>query len=275
MMKEELDLNTIKERSLEILKFIDHTCKELNLRYYLAAGTLLGAVRHKGFIPWDDDIDIMMPRDDYEKLVCRFPKNDNFSFITFHNTDNIYCPYGKIIDKCTIKIEPLREKYLTIGVDVDVFPIDNYPNNYEEAILWCDKIKRIQKKKDSLLEPYTKGRNFVRSLMRNLLVFFNHIVDDIGIVSVKKYVIQLDSLSQKYNSVATNYCGIAAIAAYGSKKRNRKEVFADSVDVEFEGYAFPAPSGYDEYLRDYYGDYMQLPPLEKRQTHHVYKAYLK
>lgn len=274
-MKEELDLKTIKERSLEILKFIDKTCKELNLRYYLAAGTLLGAVRHRGFIPWDDDIDIMMPRDDYEKLIHSFPKNDNFAFLNVHNTNNIYCPYGKIIDKCTIKIEPLRAKYLTVGVDVDVFPLDNYPNDYEEAALWCDEIKKIQRKKDSLLEPYGRGRNFVRTIMRNLIVFYNHIIDELGIVSVKRYVVQLDILSKRYNSVATDYCGIAAIAAYGVNKRNRKEVFADSVDVEFEGYTFPAPSGYDEYLRDYYGDYMQLPPLEKRQTHHVYKAYWK
>ena len=169
----------------------------------------------------------------------------------------------------------MRAKYLTVGVDVDVFPLDNYPNDYEEAALWCDEIKKIQRKKDSLLEPYGRGRNFVRTIMRNLIVFYNHIIDELGIVSVKRYVVQLDILSKRYNSVATDYCGIAAIAAYGVNKRNRKEVFADSVDVEFEGYTFPAPSGYDEYLRDYYGDYMQLPPLEKRQTHHVYKAYLK
>ena len=82
-------------------------------------------------------------------------------------------------------------------------------------------------------------------------------------------------MAQKYNNKETDYCGIAVIAAYGIKKRNRKKIYSEGVEVLFEGHSFPAPKGYDEYLADYYGDYMRLPPKEKRVTHHNYKAYWK
>ena len=275
MKQQELSLSEIKEISLSILKFVDKVCKEKNLTYYLAAGTLLGAVRHKGFIPWDDDIDIMMPRNDYEKLVREFPASADYKFINLHNCQNFPFAFGKIIDLKTIKKEPLRRKYQNQGVEIDVFPIDNYPDDIEEAQKWCETIGRTQNTILMLSAPYAKGRNFIRTIARNLLIAFRHFLDDTHIVHVPKMVIQLNELSQKYNKRDTHYCGIAAIAAYGVKKRNRSDVFSNQVYVEFEGNQYPAPIGYDEYLSDYYDDYMQLPPIEKRKTHHSYKAYWK
>jgi len=275
MELQELSLSEIKERSLLVLKFVDKVCKDRGITYYLAAGTLLGAVRHKGFIPWDDDIDIMMPRSDYERLIREFPVNDDFEFMTLHNCQHFPFAFGKIIDLKTLKKEPLRKKYQNQGVEIDVFPIDNYPDDLKEAEEWCNTIKKTQDKMLRICAPYAMGRNLFRTIVKNIIVALVHLLDDIKIVSAHRLVIQLDKLSQKYNSQVTHYCGIAAIAAYGVKKRNRNDVFSGKAFLEFEGNNYPVPIGYDEYLTDYYGDYMKLPPVEKRQTHHLYKAFWK
>lgn len=268
-----MSLNEIKKCSLSILKYVDKVCKDNKISYYLAAGTLLGAVRHKGFIPWDDDIDIMIPRRDYEKLKLIFPQNDRYSFLTYHNTPNFPFAYGKIIDKNTIKREFLRPKYQLTGVDIDVFPIDNYPDDFEEANKWCNLIKKANDTVTNICSPYVKGRNIPRMILRNTLVLFRHFLDDTNIKTSRRYIKKLDYLSQYYNKIETGYCGIASISAYGIKKRNHRTVFEGSIDIEFEGSMFPAPIGYDDYLKDYYDNYMELPPVEKRATHHKYKAY--
>ena len=113
---------------MSMLKEIDSFCRTNGITYYLAFGTLLGAVRHQGFIPWDDDIDIMMPRKDYERFEQAFSSVKNYRFLTKNNTENFPYPYGKVIDTRTVKKEPLRTRYQVIGLDIDVFPIDNYPN---------------------------------------------------------------------------------------------------------------------------------------------------
>lgn len=275
MEEKRMTLKEVRECSLNILLFVDKICKEQGLRYYLAAGTLLGAIRHGGFIPWDDDIDIMMPRKDYEKLIQNFPANETYAFLSLNNNSNIPYAYGKVVDKRTRKLELLRSKYQVIGVDIDVFPIDNYPNDLDDAIAWCNEIKNIQLRANFISATYSKGRNILRTIMRNLIVLFYHVLDYIGIFTVNKSILKLNDLSQKFNDIETDYCGIAAISSYGVKKRNHKKIYEDSIDVSFESYKFPAPIGYVDYLIDYYGDYMTLPPIEQRKTHHSFVAYWK
>lgn len=264
-----------REIQMSMLKEIDSFCRTNGITYYLAFGTLLGAVRHQGFIPWDDDIDIMMPRKDYERFEQAFSSVKNYRFLTKNNTENFPYPFGKVIDTRTVKKEPLRTRYQVIGLDIDVFPIDNYPNESEEAKRWCQKISSTQKTLYKTFVPYSKGRTIFRTIVKNTITAFFHLIDDLGICSVKRLVSKIDAVSQQYNSLETKYCGIAVISTYGERKRNRKEIYASSVDVPFEGSLFSAPIGYDEYLTDTYGDYMQLPPIEKRKTHHLNMVYWK
>lgn len=275
MSPKQLTQQEIKDISLEILKYVDLICRENDITYFLTAGTLLGAVRHKGYIPWDDDIDIMLPRKDYDKLFREFPTDGSYKFLTANNTKHFPFAYGKIIDTRTVKIEGIRAKYGTLGVDIDVFPIDNYPDDYHEAETWCNSIIRLNKRLYKRLSLFSHGGTLVNTIIQSLLVLFYRFLDNSGICSVKQLVKKIDVLSKKYNFVNTNYAGFTAIGAYGVKKRNRKEVFQASIPLEFEGCVFSAPIGYDEFLTNLYGDYMSLPPVEKRKPHHRVKAYWK
>ena len=270
----EMSLNEIKNCTLDILKWVSVFCDEHNIKWWLCGGTLLGAVRHRGFIPWDDDIDIMLPRSDYEKLFRMFPNNGRYLFLTSENTNDFPYAYGKIIDTETIKLEPLPKKYQKIGVDIDVFPIDNFPENDIDSLLLCDAIANRQDKLQRMLARFSKRSTFIKTIGYNLILFPYILLRKSNIVNVAKYTHEIQDLSQKYNGEETGYKGIIAIAHYGIKEKNESEVYAQTVNVVFEGNEYPAPIGFQAYLRRLYGDnYMQLPPIEKRVTHHSYKAF--
>ena len=272
----EMTLDEIKTCSLGVLDFVDKVCKENHLQYFLCDGTLLGAVRHKGFIPWDDDIDIMMPRKDYEKLFQVWPKNDRYAVLNYKNTKDLPYAYGKSIDLRTIKIEPIKVKTAQIGVDVDIFPIDGLPSDDEEAKLYYKKIERMQNRLTLQLSSFGKGSSFIRTLARNVRLFFLRIGDSLGITSLYKVTKRYDNLAQLYTGKNTGYCGITAISHYGVKEKNPVENYEIIKSVPFEGKDYPAPIGYADYLSRLYGkNYMQLPPVETRQTHHSYKAFWK
>lgn len=266
----------IKKCSIDILEYVDRFCQNNNINYYLCAGTMLGAVRHQGFIPWDDDIDIMLPREDYNKLFLCFPKEERYRFLTSDNTNDFPYAYGKIVDTLTIKLESLPKKYQKIGVDIDVFPIDNFPSGIKESYKLCLEIEMIDRKMSRLFSGYGRANSILRTIIHNILVPFRFFLRDIGVTPISKYVKQMQMLSQKYNTEETGYRGIICIAHYGTKERNDKSIYDSTVKLEFEGGYYPAPQGYKTYLKNLYGnDYMQLPPLEKRISHHNYRAFWK
>ena len=123
-MKKELSLEEKKKILVSILSEVHNFCDENNLKYFLPGGTLIGAVRHKGFIPWDDDIDIYMPRNDYEKFLCEFNKESERYQVISLKTDGYYLPFGKVIDTKTVLIENVDSDY-KMGIYLDIFPLDN------------------------------------------------------------------------------------------------------------------------------------------------------
>jgi lipopolysaccharide cholinephosphotransferase len=272
----EMTIQEIKGCSLGILDFVDNVCRENNLVYYLCGGTLLGAVRHEGFIPWDDDIDIMMPRRDYERLLDIWPRECQYKALYYKNTPDFPYAYGKIIDNRTIKIEPYRKKCRLIGVDIDVFPIDNLPDDDMETVKYYNAIAKIQSKLALQISTYRKGSTILRTVAKNGMRLYERIIESLGVTSIDKTTESFDRLAQKYNQTETEFCGITSISHYGIREKNPKSNFNTKVSVNFEGKEYPAPNGYADYLSRLYGkNYMQLPPVEMRHTHHSYKAFWK
>lgn len=264
----ELSLKENKQYQLEILKDVAKFCDETGLRYYIAYGTLIGAVRHKGFIPWDDDIDLQMPRPDYDKFIGTY-KSDIYKVIVPCDEMSKHSVV-KVIDTRTVKCEtgvkyqPGEEH----GIDIDIFPMDGQPE--------CEKeFKEYYKNKQSLLRKfhYTICDFKQYSTKAKIACFIPYIYSNL--ISRKGIMKRLHKVNKKFDYDSTRYVG-ATDSLYNSiNNRHPREWYNDTVCLEFEGCEFKAPVGYDAILRQMYGDYMTLPPEEKQTTHHSNKVYLK
>ncbi len=262
----ELSLSEIQEESLKVLKGIDTFCTENNIRYSLAFGTLIGAIRHHGFIPWDDDIDIAMPRPDYERFVktfhveglkCLAPEIGN-SFLTF----------GRIADTKRTRNQSLirwSEEEESVGIWVDVFPIDGEAEDFdtfmkESSSIWS-MVETNQRIRGGLLTPsfsFGFGWN-VRIIAKKLLYSWK---------SLDKIYKQIMQIIHRHPFVNSIYSGVMVYPIYKEHNRTKTGVFESYSKTEFEGGLFSCVSDYDEYLHDIYGDYMKLPPESKRVPNH-------
>lgn len=248
----------IQDISLEMLKEFIQICNKHNLRYFLLGGTCLGAVRHKGFIPWDDDIDVGMPRNDYNKF-CEIAQKELKDGLFFQNskTDKNYpMNFAKIRNSNTTFIETSISKIkVNHGVYLDIFPLDGYSNAKKDKFL-----NRIYNLRVGCIYKANTFKAFIKKLAKIILSFP-------FAVSYKKARDKRDALIQKYNfdesDLVTNYCG-----AWGDKEIVPRDYFSNGIEGEFEGLKVTLPEKYDLYLKHVYGDYMQLPPEEKRVTHH-------
>ena len=257
----------LKQIQLNILKEIHSFCVDNHLTYFLTGGTLLGAIRHKGFIPWDDDIDVAMFREDYEKFIRAFKSESGHVRIYSGLTDK-KCKYtfAKAIDTNTLLIEA-GDKSAPIGVFVDVFPIDSVCDDLE---LSKKIVKRNQMWK-TLYQLRFVHLNRRRKFIKNLCLAC--LLPILKLIPNRFFLKLLDRRFKKFecnnNSVyVANLCG-----AWGEKEITLRANFSSTVEVEFEGERFFAPVGYDTFLRNLYNDYMQLPPKEKQVSHHDFVAY--
>ena len=271
-MKKEIFLDDLKRIELSLLDALDSYCKENGLRYFLAYGTLLGAIRHKGFIPWDDDIDVFMPRRDYNILIDSFNKKtiDSEVKLLSHSIDKNYCiSVAKLINSNTVLNENVNLNF-DIGVYIDIFPLDNLSDDIKSARHRLKKGYRYNEQYALKVIKWRKGR----SIFKNLILMFGKLAL-IG-KPVSRIVEELEQYCCETKADSfTNYVGVMTGIPKSYFKIFKKELFEQPVLLKFEGKEYPAPIGSDIVLREIYGDYMQLPPIDKQVSHHVFEAWYK
>lgn len=256
--------NECKIYFLQVLKKIDKICKDNNINYYLAYGTFLGAVRHKGFIPWDDDIDILILRNDYNKLKEIIENGDfGLNFLDVYNCPETIYSYGKVCDTNTLLVENNFKKVPGLGAFVDVFPMDYLPNDVK-------KRKRFERKSLFLQKLITHsartGYDKTTSKKKNFLRCIAFIIGKF--INTRKAIIKLDKFNQKYNKTTTNFIGVPWSKSYPSYLFKETDLF------EFEKNYFLGPKNYDEVLKITYGNYLELPPIEHRIFKHDFECFL-
>lgn len=265
----ELNTTELREIQLDILKKVTSFCERRNINYSLYGGTLLGAIRHKGYIPWDDDIDISMPRPDYNRLIEDFHLiNDKNLKINAYEIDKKYpYPFIKVSDESTKLKEYLKVNY-SIGVNIDIFPIDGLP--YSDA-----KTNRIMREAMLLKKIFEIKWQKIR---RNREIYKNLILivakPFCKLLSIKFLLNRYIKLTSEYDYDTCDYIG-NIVWGYGRKERCEKECYGGYIRVNFENSTFYSMKGYDTYLRNVFNDYLQLPPVEKQVSNHNFKAYLK
>lgn len=265
----EITLEEIKILQMDVLSAIDEFCHENGIRYSMACGTLLGAIRHGGYIPWDDDIDIYIPREDYKKLIAEFPNTykGKIKLASLERDSEWEHPYAKAYDDRTILLEKANTKDV-IGVNIDVYPIDEVPDNDKDWFRY-DKKRRILQTMFALKFVKTSRS---RSLLRNIGVILAHVFT--VFLSTRKFAYKLDDFSQKNNSKGYGRY-FECCQGLLQKRPFSKNLFNSLVYIPFEDRLFMAFKDADKYLTNGYGNYMQLPPEEQRVTHHSFKAYWK
>ena len=258
---QKIDIDEMKQIQLNILSDVAEFCERNGLRYFLSGGTMLGAVRHKGFIPWDDDIDIQMPRPDYNRFIHEYAHK--YYEVCCWDTDKKYlCTYAKVSDRRTLLVEN-GEFGRKIGINIDVFPVDGLPEGDRKIdytiskmkILWglivCATVKDITKR--------TRMKKIEISIMRLFYKLFplQSYFTGLAIKTAQKYPFD------NSDKVATLVWG------YGQKEVISRSTAKEYVKCDFEGHQFNIPKNYEDYLMHIYGDYMKLPPESER----VYKHY--
>lgn len=272
-----------KQLALAILKSIADFCDKQGLRYYLAYGTMLGAVRHKGFIPWDDDIDIMMPREDYNKFLANYNGYNEFYRVCSIEKDDLY-PYtmAKVFDQRTkLQDFTLWKQYPYAGVFVDIFPIDGLPLTAEEQ----NKLFNYQQFLNLLVHGscmrYAFSHHYVdskdsctkiKALSRTILKFVA--ITLMHPLSTQKLVKKVNKEASKYPFETSTNVSVLIDCASGNKREILpREIFENPCSYHFEQYQFKGIANYDVYLTHLFHNYMEMPPVNRRLPHHNFKVY--
>lgn len=271
----ELTIQETQKVSLEILHTVSEICEKQDFRYALIYGTLIGAVRHKDYIPWDDDVDIMMPRPDYEKFLSYFKKHKEEypSLRVFNHQECKKYPYmiTRISDE-RYRIDMENEKPYGMGIFIDIYPYDGLGKTKEEAIKFGMKGDRLssfcyQATREHFAIETTTSR--IRKLVKYPFYFISKLIG-------KDYFQnKLEKLAGAKDYETSEYIGCVIWLSGGEKDIFKRSWFDETIRMPFGKYEFRVPKAYDEILRHTYGDYMQLPPEEDRIGHHYYKVYVK
>ena len=264
-----IEFDELKKLQLEILEKVHNFCAYNHINYTLSSGTLIGAIRHKGYIPWDDDIDIEMTRPNYNKFIKGFNGAYKELEVLCPELDwGYYAPYANVCDNRTILIEGDNgHNGRKVGIKIDVFPIDGLPDDENKCRSIFKKVNRyntFMMYKRYPLSYFRKG-NILKRNIKSCVWYLLHLVP-------------YSFFQKKLHKIATFYDfnkskNVGPILFMNNKCSINKEVFSKYQETQFEDKKFQIIQDYDIYLKALYGDYMQFPPEEKRVAHHNFEAY--
>lgn len=249
----------VRKIQLSILDYLKKVCEENQINYYLAYGSLLGAIRHQGYIPWDDDIDIWLVREDYEKLLKIFSNEGRYKLFENSIESSYLYPFAKLIDSETTLIEETDIKFEKLGVNIDIFPLDKIIANKNDLRMMkfyrkIYEIKSIKNKKERTIE-----KRIILKILKILFKFY----------SLENVIKKINYLSRKNENIEDGY---KYAFVFESENIFEKEDF-EVTDKLFEGKKYLIPKNFERVLEVIYGDYMKLPPKDKRKSHHSFIAF--
>jgi lipopolysaccharide cholinephosphotransferase len=256
-----LSLKEIQAGEFDILAKFKEICEAHSFLYFLTYGTLLGAVRHHGFIPWDDDIDVFMPRDDYQAFITLYKKQQSAfgGLVLFHYSiqKNYPYPIARLSDtRFSINYENVKDYGL--GLFLDIYPLDGAQYGFSK--------KRLSN--ENRLAEMAGFNKFIpsKSKIKNILKFPVYLFSKA--INLNRLLAKIDKLSQKNPYSRSEFVG----CPWDDLNAYPREWFCGNRSESFEGVLFSVPSNFDAFLRMVYGDYMKLPPVEDRVGHHFYTA---
>ena len=236
-----------------ILCDIEAFCRENNITYFLSGGSCLGAVRHKGFIPWDDDADLMMPREDYMRFLTEFEKKfgEKYTVGSLYNDATWQRQYARVWDNKS-KLVSTNVKDRTMGIFIDIFPIDGVPSGKLSQKFFFRYLDVMNALRNSCVKTEFLEHEKYRTLKNLVSVVTRHI-------SPRWFAIKLDNKARKYAFAKCSDVAASLAVHYGEKEIIPRNCMDKAVYLPFEKGEFPVPIGYEQYLSNLYGDYMTIP----------------
>lgn len=276
---EYLSIKEIQQESLVMMKEIHRFCQDNNIHYSLTAGTLIGALRHNGFIPWDDDIDVMMTRDNFDRF-CKEFRHENYE-VMVPGQNGYYLKFARVLDKEKTLIVDNTFPFSSrpTGLFIDVFPIDSCPEDlFETTAKNCTKFKLYSwEYRHSLhcIETF-KSANTIKNKLISALKWLKHFCSMLShkfsFKTLENQIQEESSFLRKLNSTPSDVYGGFAFAAFNYHNRYSKEWFEHYILKDFEDTKFYVINGYDGFLKMRYKDYMKIPPKEKQVPLDLFKV---